>query len=294
MTVHHKDGGHFATPHILKKTGRSNIYATFDLEILDFDIEKTTKSFHDNDCKVFYIDISYTISPINIQLLREHLGPDAIIIYDASHTIGLMMGHEFQSPLVEGADILCANTHKTLPGPQKALIATKNPTYTKNIQEVLTKGLVSSSHTHHLIALAITILEMSEYGESYARQIVKNSNTLGDSLEKLGLEVRKTNNGDYSQNHQVHLYIDNLGDRKTLYARLVENKISTNFDNRLGDRLFIRIGTQEITRRGMSSEQMKSIAKILKYTMEGKSTKEEVEKIVKNHNTIEYSFDNLI
>ncbi|OGJ06259.1 hypothetical protein A2238_01645 [Candidatus Nomurabacteria bacterium RIFOXYA2_FULL_35_9] len=219
------------------------------------------------------------------------MGKNAIIIYDASHTIGLMMGGQFQSPLIEGADIICANTHKTLPGPQKGLIAFKNKKLAKKVNDVISKGLVSSSHTHHLIALSISILEMKKYGKKYAKQIIKNSNQLGMNLENLGYEVRKTPNGSYSLNHQVHLYIDNFKNRKKIYSNLVKNNISTNFDDRLGDRLFIRLGTQEITRRGMKEKDMKGIATFIDKSLRGKNVKNDVIKFNSRFKKIYYSFD---
>lgn len=291
MIVAHKDGGHFATSHILKRTGRKYVYAPFNLESLDFDSKKIKDIFKEKKCKLLYLDISYCINPINIKALRKSLGNKAIIIYDASHTIGLMMGGQFQSPLKEGADIICANTHKTLPGPQKGLIAFKNKELAKKVNDVISKGLVSSSHAHHLISLSISILEMKKYGKEYAKQIIKNSNQLGASLESLGYEVRRTPDGLYSLNHQVHLYIDNFGNRKKTYNNLVKNNISTNFDDRLGDRLFIRLGTQEITRRGMKEKDMEEIAIFIDDSLKGKNIKNNVIKFNSRFKNIYYSFD---
>lgn len=291
MIVHHKDGGHFSTKTILERTGRKYVYAPFNLNVLDFNHKKIGKVFRDNKCNVLYLDISYYIYPINIKTLRKSLGDQAIIIYDASHTVGLMMGGQFQSPLIEGADILCANTHKTLPGPQKGLIAFKEKRLAEKVNSVLDSGLVSSSHTHHLIALAIAILELDKYGEDYAQEIVKNSNLLGSELEKLGYDVRKTPHGAYSCNHQVHLYIDKLGDRNILYKNLVNNNISTNFDNRLGGRLFIRLGTQEITHRGMNGTDMKTIAFFLDQSLKGKNILHLIENFNSRYPNILYSFD---
>ena len=291
MIVAHKDGGHFATRHILERTGRKYVYAPFNLKSLDFDNKMVSDIFKEKKCKLLYLDISYCINPINIKALRKSLGKKAIIIYDASHTIGLMMGGQFQSPLIEGADIICANTHKTLPGPQKGLIAFKNKKLAKKVNNVISKGLVSSSHSHHLIALSISILEMKKYGKEYAKQIIKNSNQLGMSLESLGYEVRKTPDGLYSLNHQVHLYIDNFKDRKKIYSNLVKNNISTNFDDRLGDRLFIRLGTQEITRRGMKETDIKEIATLIDKSLRGKNVKNDVIKFNSRFKNIYYSFD---
>lgn len=293
MSISHNDGGHFSTTQILKTTGRSQVFAVFDQEKLDFNIEETVSVFKENRCKAIYIDISYCINPINIKALRERLGHEAIIIYDASHTIGLMFSNKFQSPLTEGADILCANTHKTLPGTQKALIASKDSTCAEKINTAISSGLVSSSHTHHLIALAVSVLEMDLHGDEYAKQIIENSNTLGKELSRLGMEVRTTSDGLYSHSHQVHLYIDNLPNKDLLYSRLVENNISTNFDNRPGGRLIIRIGVQEVTRRGMKAAEMSQIADLLKRSLYGEQIKNEVVKFNAKYTKVHYSFDDI-
>ncbi len=293
MSISHDDGGHFSTTQILKLTGRSQVLAVFNKEKTDFNIKETASVFKKNKCKAIYIDISYCINPVNIRSLRKELGNDAIIIYDASHTIGLMFSNRFQSPLTEGADILCANTHKTLPGTQKALIASKDSKYAEKINKAISSGLVSSSHTHHLIALAVSILEMDIYGDEYATQILENSNTLGKELSRLGMEVRMTTDGVYSHSHQIHLYIDKIPNQELLYGRLVENNISTNFDNRSGKRLFIRIGVQEVTRMGMKTAEMLQIANFLKRTLYGEQTKEEIVAFNAKYTKIHYSFDNI-
>ena len=291
MIVHHNDGGHFATKLILERTGRKFVYAPFKTETQGFDLDKMAKEFSQNNCKVLYLDISYYVTPIDIAGIRKALGDKAIIIYDASHTVGLMIGHQFQSPLEEGADIICANTHKTLPGPQKGIIVFRDQELADKANSVINSGLFSSAHTHHLIALAITILEMEKYGEEFSAQIIENSNELGKTLEDLGHEVRHAPDGSISHTHQVHLYIDKLGDRKQLYERLVKNNISTNFEDRIGGRLFIRLGTQEITRRGMKKKEMIEIASLLTRTLRNDSTLEEVKAFNEKFSKIYYGFE---
>ena len=121
MTLHHNHGGHFATKGIIERAGRKSIDAVFDSTNRELDIKATTKVFKNSNAKLFYIDISYITDTIDISKLRSHLGEEALIAYDASHTIGLIMGEALPSPLANGVDIMCANTHKTLPGPQKGL-----------------------------------------------------------------------------------------------------------------------------------------------------------------------------
>jgi glycine/serine hydroxymethyltransferase len=291
MTVHHDDGGHFATTGIVKAIGRNHVYASYDLPHLKFDVQKIADDFKRTNAKAFYMDVSYYINPHNLKEIRDALGKEAIIIYDASHTIGLIMGQTFQSPLQEGADIICANTHKTLPGPQKGMIAFKDSVLGEKANAIIKNSLYSSPHLHHLIALSTTILEIKEFGKEYALQVIANSNALGKAFENLGFPVRKANTGRYSENHQTHVFIEHLGDYVKLYKKLLDNNISTNFDRLLGPNLFIRLGTQEITRRGMKEKEMKLIASYINRAFKGEHIKEEVITFNKAFPDILYSFD---
>lgn len=294
MTVHHDHGGHFATKKILDRVGRNHIFIPYDLKSLRFDVDKIRQLRERYRIKAAYLDVSYYINPHNLKDIRKALGDDVTIIYDASHTLGLIMGGRFQDPFEEGADVICANTHKTLPGPQKGLIAFRNNVLGKKANAIINSCLYSSAHTHHLIALAITILEMKTFGSEYARQVVKNSNALGEEFCKLGYKVRRTTDGRISYNHQVHVFIDTLGDRQALFLRLLSNGISTNFDNPLGERLFIRIGTQETTRRGMKEDDMTKIAQLMDRALRGENVKEEVYSFNSKYKEIKFSFDPLI
>lgn len=290
MTLNPTQGGHFATTGILERLGRKNVYAVFNNETLEFDIKKTVKNFQDSQATALYLDPMYYIKPYNVSQLRKALGEEAIIIYDASHTIGLIMGDAFQSPLREGADVICANTHKTLPGPQKGIIAFKDKELGEKADPIV-KGSLSSLHTHHLIALAITIFEMEKFGKEFAKQIIANANTIGEAFTKLNYDVRKVCSGKFSDNHQVHVFIDNKGDRLDLNKKLIKNNISTNFANTPGNRWYIRIGTQEITRRGMKEKEMKEVVSFIDRVFMGEDVKDEVIEFNKKFPHILYSFD---
>lgn len=291
MTVHRDHGGHFATSGILRRVGRKHVNAAYNLSELKFDAKKTAKIFKESRAKAFYMDVSYYLRPHNLRELRKALGEDAIIIYDASHTMGLIMGQSFQAPLKEGANVICANTHKTLPGPQKGMIAFRDKAFGEKANSIIKGSLYSSSHTHHMIALATTILELKAFGKEYAQQVISNSNSIGQAFTDLGYDVRKINAERFSENHQAHIFIDNKGERLDLYRKLIENNISTNFDNPLGNRLYIRLGTQEITRRGMQKEEMKQIVQFIDRAFKGENIREEIIAFNKQFPNILYSFD---
>ncbi len=276
MTVNHDHGGHFATQGIIERVGRKHIFASYDFENLCFDVKKLAEDFKLAGAQALYLDVSYYLNPHNLREIRTALGEEAIIIYDASHTMGLIMGQQFQAPLKEGANVICANTHKTLPGPQKGMIAFRDADFGEKANDIINSCLFSSPHAHHLIALAVTILEMKEFGQEYAVQVIANSNAMAEELVSLGHVVRKANTGRYSENHQVHLMTESLGNSHELYTKLFANNITSNFDNPLGKGMFLRIGTQEVTRRGMKQAEMQQIAQFIDRSFKGEEFRDEV------------------
>jgi len=293
MTVHHDHGGHFATQGILKRIGRNHVSTSYNFETLSFDAEVIAKTFETSGAKAFYMDVSYYLNPHNLREIRAALGEDAIIIYDASHTMGLIMGQQFQAPLKEGANVVCANTHKTLPGPQKGMIAFRDKDFGAKASGIIDSCLYSSPHTASMIALSTTILEMKEFGQDYAKQIIANSNALGEALAKRGYTIRRANTGRYSENHQVHVMTEKVGDRITLYKQLFRNNVNVNFDSPdvFKQGMFIRLGTQEITRRGMKEAEMEQVADFLDRGLKAETFADEVKTFIGKYQTAHYSFD---
>lgn len=291
MSIPFEDGGHAATKGIIENIGRGHAFAKFDLKTLQLDVDETAKIFRQTNARALYIDISAHLNPVNIRQLRHALGEKALIIFDASHSMGLILGGEFSSPFREGADIVCGNTHKTLAGPQRGIIMFKNKELGTKADWLIKTTFVSSVHTSELMALAISILEYEKFGKEYARQVKENSIALAEAFSELGYEVRRSNSGRYSENEQVHVLIDRLGDRVELYGRLIKNNISTNFMQIFGGRSFARIGTQEITRRGMKKKEMKIIADLFHRAINGESVKKEVIRFNNQFGKIYYSFD---
>ena len=294
MTVGKKHGGHFATKGIVDRIGRKHVFTpAYDYDGLKFDADAIAKTFKEQNCKALYLDVSYYLNPHNLHEMRAALGDEAIIIYDASHTIGLVMGQQFQAPFKEGADVICANTHKTLPGPQKGLIAFRDKELGEKANAIIDGCLYSSPHTASMIALATTILEMKEFGQDFAKQIITNSNALGEALNKRGYHVRKANTGRWSENHQVHLMTHKIGKHNELWRKLYGNHINVNFDSPdvFEQDFFIRLGTQEITRRGMKEAEMDVIADFLQRGLSGYDFADEVTAFVDKYRTAHYSFD---
>lgn len=290
MSIKFEDGGHSATKGIIENLGRKHVFAVFDLNKLDFDFKQTLDIVKKSKVKTIYIDISVHINTLDIKRLRKLLPKDVTIVYDASHSLGLILGGLMESPIRQGADIVCSNTHKTFAGPQGGLILFKDKKFGEKATFLIDTTFVSSVNTGRLISLSIAILEYMTYGKKYATTVVKNSRALASSFVKLGYEVRRSNSGFYSDNEQVHVFLDNSTSKKEMFKNLLKNYISTNFMYVLGGRLFARIGTQEITRRGFIAKDMKLIAELFDKAIKGKDVKSRVQKISKSHQKIKYAF----
>ena len=253
------DGGHFATETMIKAYGRTSCTYVFDRERLSIDMDATAEVIQREKPKLLYLDAMNYLFPFPIRELREAAG-ETPILYDASHTLGLIAGGQFQNPLNEGADILQANTHKTLFGPQKGIILSRNRELMERISYMLSQGLVSSQHTASLLSLCIALHESLYWGRDYARDVVGNARYLAQAMAGRGLPVLARSDGTYTDNHHFYINLTDVASASHAVARLLEARLSAQRVAPFRDTDAIRVGVQDITRRGIRKEDLERIA----------------------------------
>ncbi len=184
---------------------------------------------------------------------------DALVLYDASHVLGLLAGGEFQDPLREGADVVYGSTHKSLPGPQGGLLVTDREDLFQQIDPALTWRVFDNAHWNRIAALGQTLLEMERHGPEYARTVVANSQALATELDRRGLPIVAKELG-FSRSHQVHVDPDRLLSDHGLRP----SELSYRWERQrlLTDRIG-RIGTAEVTRLGLKPSDMPRMAEFL-------------------------------
>jgi len=176
--------------------------------------------------------------------------------------------------------------------------------YADQIKRATFPGLVSNHHLNAVAGVAITLAEMQEFGEAYARQIIKNARTLGQALYERGLKVLGEQKG-FSESHVLWIDIWEHGDGGKIEGELEKANIIVNrnllpLDIRMGRHYKhpggIRLGTQEITRIGMKEEEMDIIAEFIKRVVIDKVPPKIVKKDVlsfrKNYQKVYYCFEN--
>ncbi|MCK4669036.1 hypothetical protein KAT21_02830, partial [Candidatus Bathyarchaeota archaeon] len=210
----------------------------------------------------------------------------ACVGFDGSHVMGLIAGERFQDPLREGASILFGSTHKTLFGPQGGIILADKE-HGKTIKAKIYPAFVDNAHWNRIAALALALAEIRNFGKAYAEQIIRNSKTLAKALYDYGLPVTCQHLG-FTQSHQVLL---DYGSYEQ--GRVVAEKLQCA--NIIAD-CGVRIGTCEVTRRGMKKGEMLKIAELIKRTViDGEQTeniKKEVTEFCADFQKVEYCFEN--
>jgi glycine hydroxymethyltransferase len=258
-------GGHFATEEICRREGIVRLDIPYRWDTGSVDVEATASLCSSQTVKLLFLDASMMSHPYPLRELRASIPKDTVIAYDASHPLGIITGGHFQHPLLEGADIVQGSTHKSLFGPQKALFAFSRPgVLHQAIHQTISPLLVSNSHSHHTAALAVALCETLDFGEPYARRVIANARALAAALHESGAAI------PFSERRftDCHQFVWPVGNRKRAeqaWCRLGATGLHVNLVRvpfRVGEFGF-RIGTAEVTRRGMGVTAMTELAELL-------------------------------
>lgn len=270
----------------------------FDNKKMNIDTDAMKREIIKNKPKIVLLGGSLFLFPHPVEDAREAADEvGAKVMYDGAHVLGLIAGGKFQDPLKEGADLLVGSTHKTFPGPQGGMILCKEE-LKDTIDEAVFPGVVSNHHLHHVAALGISLAEMLEFGSDYARQIIKNAKALAQSLYELGFDVLCEDQG-FTESHQVAMDVKKIYSAAKMAKDMEANNIILNKNllpwddrNRTDDPSGIRVGTQEITRRGLKESQMAEVAEFIKMVaMDNKNVKDEVTEFMSQYTKVHYAFE---
>ncbi|MGB9714784.1 MAG: serine hydroxymethyltransferase [Candidatus Bathyarchaeales archaeon] len=281
----------------------------YDAKEMTIDVDKSAQIIRAAKPGIVTFGGSLFLFPHPVKELRsvaEEVG--AYIVYDAAHVLGLIASGAFQDPLREGADFVTASTHKTFPGPQGGVILadaqnSRMEDAIKWVQHAVFPLSTSNTHLARLPALGVAALELKLFGAELAKQTVRNAQVAGQYLYEHGVKVLGEHKG-FTMSHQLAVDVREYGGGKKVAQDLEDANIilnrnllpyddQNNRDNPSG----IRIGFQDVTRRGFKEGDIKHlcdlILKVIKGTRKPKEVKEEVIAFKKQFNKIEYGFNSL-
>jgi glycine hydroxymethyltransferase len=124
-------------------------------------------------------------------------------------------------------------------------------------------GLVDNPHLNRIAAMGIAMEELLRTGNRYAKQTIKNAQTLASSLDALSVPIKFAAKG-YTQSHQI--FLDISAEKASTYCRRLDQ--FGIFIDIIG-----RIGTAEVSHLGMKEPEMEELAHFLAAVFHGKTHK---------------------
>ncbi|RAY11971.1 glycine hydroxymethyltransferase [Actinomadura craniellae] len=237
----------------------------YDADAYDVDLAALPGFLAHERPKVVVIGASMMLFPHRVDAIKEAVAAaGAVLVYDASHLAGLVAAGRFQRPLAEGADVLTFSTYKSFGGPPGGAIATDDPALAERISAAVFPGLTANYDAGRLAPLAVTAAEILADGGAYADRCMAGARTLAAALHDEGLTVAGADRG-FTASHHVAVDVSGLGGGRAAMARLAEAGIYLSAiglpRQRPGepDR-GLRIGTQEVTRRGLDTGDLRQVA----------------------------------
>lgn len=273
LTVDEQQGGHYATRSLAARLGlETSTMGGPDAHTIDYDGVATL--LRQGRPNLVYVDQSNCLFPLDVERLvavTRRTAPDTLVHVDCSHWLGLVLGGALPNPLALGADSFGGSTHKTFPGPHKAIVATNREDLAQRFYQAQYE-MISSHHFGATIGLGIALLEFKECGGArYAATVVSNAQALGRALHARGLDVVAAERG-FTGGHQLWIRSSSSAlDAHEASDRLYRAGLRVNaLPNLPGiPEPALRVGIQEGTYLGLVPEDMPELADIFADAMLG-------------------------
>lgn len=224
--------------------------------------EKVLEAAREHSPKMIVAGASAYPREIDFKKFREIADEvGAYLMVDMAHIAGLVAAGKHQNP-VPHAQFVTTTTHKTLRGPRGGLILCEEA-FAKKINKTVFPGLQGGPLMHVIAAKAVSFKEALEPSfATYAGQIIKNAQRLGEALQKEGIDLVS----DGTDNHLLLLDLQSLNltgkaaEKALDDVGLTANKNAVPFDPE-GPFVTsgIRLGTAAVTTRGFKEEEMDEI-----------------------------------
>lgn len=277
-------GGHLTHGHPLNFSGRFYKVVPYgvreDDEQIDYD--RMAELAKEHQPKMIMAGASAYPRLIDFERMREIADSvSAKLVTDMAHIAGLVAGGAHPSP-VPHSDFVTSTTHKTLRGPRGGIVLCREE-YKKDLNRVAFPGIQGGPLVHVIAAKAVCFREALESSfKDYARQIVTNAKTLGETLAEEGFRL-------VSGGTDNHLLLVDVGasditgkdgELALEKADITVNKNVIPFDSRpplvaSG----IRIGTAALTTRGMKEPEMQRVGRLIARALRARDDEDELHRI---------------
>ncbi len=153
------------------------------------------------------------------------------------------------------------------------------------MKEKIHPTFVDNAHWNRIAALTLALAEMQKFGSAYAEQVIRNAQALAKALGDYGFPVVGADFG-YTRSHQVLLDYGGYKQGREAAERLERANIIADCG--------VRLGTCEVTRRGMKEAEMGQIAELMKQVSIDRKAPDKVKqdaiKLTREFREIKYCF----
>lgn len=284
------DGGHLTHGHPLNYSGINYEFYSYgvsrDTETIDYDEYK--RKVEEIKPKLVVAGASAYSRIIDFEYMAKIAHENgALFMVDMAHIAGLVAAGLHPSPFPY-ADVVTTTTHKTLRGPRGGVIMCKEE-LGKAIDKAVFPGMQGGPLMHIIAAKAACFYEaLQPEFKDYAKQIMKNSKALEQSLKEEGFRLV----ADGTDNHLILIDVKascgmsgKKAERLLDEIHITANKNAIPFDTEKPFKASgIRIGTPAMTTKGFDENDFREVGKIIAYRLKNEETdsvKEECLKRVK-------------
>lgn len=255
-------GGHYATKSILERLGYNVIEMAVDYNNYCVDIPATVQIIKQEHPDFIFVDRSEGINYEDFSTLLASVDDSICSIFDASQYLTNILFGNLTSPFDMGFDIVLSTLHKNFPGPQKALVCSKEDSiYWKRVLQGMS-DYVSSLHVENIL-YAGEILKHDGVLKQYSQVMLENSLSLEHELSYLNVPIIPKKE-DALPTHHIWIDINNQDKAYEFYKKLENCNILVNYRNlpyNLG--YGIRMGTAAATLQGLTPQNCKELANII-------------------------------
>jgi len=281
MSLRPDDGGYdgYHPPHLPDVMGFTAMDLPWDADRFQVDTDAATDEIRGCRPDAVVLNQSFVLFPPDLETLdRACKEVGANLLYDGSHTLGLVAGGHFQVDAVEHSDLLFGSTHKTFFGPQGGLMVSRSAETLERVRASFTLTTQDNAHWNRIAALGVALEEMKVYGARYAYQVISNAKTLAKALDEGGIPVRFADR-DYTESHQMMLDTPAIEEATGLNPQDLAKRLEAQ--DIIVDAM-CRLGTNEMTRKGMTNADMEQIASLILLAADGEEVKAQVNDLVRD------------
>lgn len=275
-------GGHYATKKILERLGYNVLEMIPDNKNYCVDIEKTKEIIFRYEPQLIFVDRSEGIYYEDFTNLLDNIPDNCGAIFDASQYLTNILEKDFKSPFDMGFDILMSTLHKNFPGPQKALVCSKNNNiYWERIIDAVS-SYVSNLHAENIF-IAGEILNQQDVLKTYSKQMLQNSIQLEKKMLENGIPVVERIPNRVATHH-IWIKFDRKDLAYNFYKKAEKCGILFNYRKlpyELG--YGIRMGTSAATLQGVNNQNLSELAKLISDIYRAKEVSDHLIKRVQNY-----------